>query len=105
MPLGVVMAGTIMVVLDTTIVNVALHQIGVDLGAGDDVEWVVTAYLLAVCASQPATGLAGRPVRAQAGVPRVAGGVHGRLRAVRVCADPRRARSRSACCRVSAAVR
>lgn len=55
-PTSVVMAATVMVVLDTTIVNVALHEIGVDLGAGDGIEWVVTAYLLAVCASQPATG-------------------------------------------------
>ncbi len=55
-PLVVVMASTIMVVLDSTIVNVALHEIGVDLGAGDGIEWIVTAYLLAVCISQPATG-------------------------------------------------
>ena len=55
-PLSVIMAATIMVVLDSTIVNVALHQIGLDLGAGDGIEWIVTAYLLAVCMSQPATG-------------------------------------------------
>jgi EmrB/QacA subfamily drug resistance transporter len=55
-PMSVVMGATMMVVLDTTIVNVALHEIGVDLGAGEQIEWVVTAYLLAVCASQPATG-------------------------------------------------
>ncbi len=55
-PLSVVMVGTIMVVLDSTIVNVGLHQIGVDLGAGDGIEWIVTAYLLGVCVSQPATG-------------------------------------------------
>ena len=55
-PMAVIMAATVMVVLDSTIVNVALHQIGVDLGAGDDVEWIVPAYLLAVCASLPATG-------------------------------------------------
>ena len=55
-PLTVVMAATIMVVLDSTIVNVALHQIGVDLGAGDGIEWIVTAYLLAVCIAQPTTG-------------------------------------------------
>jgi len=55
-PMTVIMAATIMVVLDSTIVNVALHQIGVDLRAGDGVEWIVTSYLLAVCASQPATG-------------------------------------------------
>lgn len=56
LPMGVVMAATIMVALDTTIVNVALHAVGEDLGAGTGIEWVVTAYLLAVCASQPATG-------------------------------------------------
>lgn len=55
-PMTVVMGATIMVVLDSTIVNVALHQIGEDLGAPTQIEWVVTAYLLAVCASQPATG-------------------------------------------------
>jgi EmrB/QacA subfamily drug resistance transporter len=52
----VVMAGTIMVVLDSTIVNVALHQIGVALHSSTGVEWVVTAYLLAVCTAQPVTG-------------------------------------------------
>ncbi|NLD78000.1 MAG: multidrug efflux MFS transporter [Acidimicrobiales bacterium] len=54
--LAVIMGATIMVALDTTIVNVALHQIGVDLGAGDGIEWVVTAYLLAACVAQPVTG-------------------------------------------------
>jgi EmrB/QacA subfamily drug resistance transporter len=52
--LGVVLVGTLMVVLDTTIVNVALPVIRDDLRAGDGIEWVVTAYLLAVAASQPA---------------------------------------------------
>jgi EmrB/QacA subfamily drug resistance transporter len=56
LPMAVVMAGTIMVVLDSTIVNVGLHQIGVELHAGAGIEWVVSAYLLAVCASQPVTG-------------------------------------------------
>lgn len=56
LPMGVLMAATIMVALDGTIVNVALHEIGIDLGAGAGIEWIVTAYLLAVCAVQPATG-------------------------------------------------
>ncbi|MGD9704400.1 MAG: DHA2 family efflux MFS transporter permease subunit [Acidimicrobiia bacterium] len=56
LPMSVVMAATIMVVLDSTVVNVALHEIGVDLGTGSGIEWVVTSYLLAVCAAQPATG-------------------------------------------------
>ena len=54
--LAMVMTGTVMVLLDTTIVNVALHEIGVDLGAGEGIAWVVTAYLLAVAAAQPLTG-------------------------------------------------
>jgi EmrB/QacA subfamily drug resistance transporter len=54
--LWVTVGATTMVALDTTIVNVALHQISVDLGAGARIEWVVTAYLLAVCVSQPASG-------------------------------------------------
>jgi EmrB/QacA subfamily drug resistance transporter len=54
--LWVIVAATTMVALDTTIVNVALHQIAVDLGAGARIEWVVTGYLLAVCVSQPASG-------------------------------------------------
>jgi EmrB/QacA subfamily drug resistance transporter len=54
--LAVVMVGTVMVVLDTTIVNVALPQIAEALGAGEGIEWVVSAYLLAVAVSLPATG-------------------------------------------------
>lgn len=56
--MAAIMAGTVMVVLDTTIVNVALNAIGDDLRAGDNIEWIVTAYLLGVVASQPATGWA-----------------------------------------------
>lgn len=54
--MGVVLVGTFMVILDTTIVNVALPQIGIDLGAPTGIEWVVTGYLLAVGILQPATG-------------------------------------------------
>src|SRR5205085_4285015 len=54
--MAVVLAGTIMVVLDTTIVNVALPKIGEDLQVGSKVEWIVSAYLLAVATSQPITG-------------------------------------------------
>lgn len=56
LPMSAVMGATIMVALDSTIVNVALHQIGIDLDAGAGIEWVVTSYLLGVCATQPATG-------------------------------------------------
>jgi len=54
--LTVIVIGTVMVVLDTTIVNVALPAIGQSLHATSGIEWVVTAYLLAVAASLPATG-------------------------------------------------
>ena len=47
------------VLLDTTIVNVALHEIGVDLGAGEGIAWVVTAYLLAVARGPAPDGVAG----------------------------------------------
>ncbi len=55
-PVSVVVAGTVMSALDTTIVNVALHDIAVDLGAPTGIEWVATAYFLAVCAATPLTG-------------------------------------------------
>ena len=42
------LAGTLMVILDTTIVNVALPVIGDALHSAQGVEWVITAYLLAV---------------------------------------------------------
>lgn len=54
--MGVVLIGTFMVILDTTIVNVALPEMAVDLDAPTGVEWVVTGYLLAVGMVQPATG-------------------------------------------------
>lgn len=54
--MGVVLMGTFMVILDTTIVNVALPQIGFALEAGSGIEWVITAYLLAVGIAQPPTG-------------------------------------------------
>lgn len=54
--MSVILVGTVMVVLDTTIVNVALPQIGKDLGGGSGVEWIVSAYLLAVAVAQPVTG-------------------------------------------------
>ncbi len=54
--MGVVLIGTFMVILDTTIVNVALPQIGIALNSESGIEWVVTAYLLAVGIAQPPTG-------------------------------------------------
>ncbi len=54
---GVVILGMIMSILDTTIVNVALHTLGRDLRSPiAQVQWVVTGYLLALAAVIPVTG-------------------------------------------------
>ncbi|WP_432832822.1 MDR family MFS transporter [Dactylosporangium sp. CA-092794] len=58
---GVVMIGASLSFLDSTIVNVALHTLSADLDAGlGTVQWVVTAYLLALAAVIPVTGWAAR---------------------------------------------
>lgn len=55
--MGVVLAGSYLVTLNTTVVGVALADIARDLegGSGLDVDWVVTIYLLAVVSAQPLT--------------------------------------------------
>ena len=55
----VVVLGSIMSVLDTTIVNVALESLSKDLHTTlDSVQWVVTGYLLALAAVIPVCGWA-----------------------------------------------
>ena len=55
---AVVVLGTIMSVLDTTIVNVALDTLGRDLNASvDKIQWVATGYLLALAAVIPVSGI------------------------------------------------
>jgi EmrB/QacA subfamily drug resistance transporter len=55
----VVVVGAIMSILSTTSVNVALAALSGEFGASiDDVQWVVTAYLLALAAVIPITGWA-----------------------------------------------
>src|SRR5437660_812278 len=57
----VVLLGTVMSVLDTTIVNVALATLSRDLHATiSSIQWVVTGYLLALGSVIPVTGWAGR---------------------------------------------
>ncbi|HET8729652.1 MAG TPA: DHA2 family efflux MFS transporter permease subunit [Moraxellaceae bacterium] len=52
-----VMASTVMQVLDTTIVNVALPQMQGELGATpDQISWVLTSYLVASAVMMPLTG-------------------------------------------------
>ncbi|MEO8693490.1 MAG: MDR family MFS transporter [Acidimicrobiales bacterium] len=48
--------GTLIVSLDSTIVGIALPQIGESLHAGSNIQWVVTANLLALSVSMPAAG-------------------------------------------------
>ncbi|WP_256069654.1 MULTISPECIES: MDR family MFS transporter [unclassified Streptomyces] len=62
----VVILGAVMTLLDSTIVNVALRTLGLDLHASvSDVQWVVTAYLLAVAAAIPCTGWLARRLGAR----------------------------------------
>ena len=55
---GTVLTGTIMAVLDSSIVNVALPDMSGTLGATiEEITWVVTAYILAQVLVMPITGL------------------------------------------------
>ena len=54
---AVVVLGTIMSILDTTIVNVAIETLGRDLDASlSSIQWVSTGYLLALATVIPLTG-------------------------------------------------
>jgi EmrB/QacA subfamily drug resistance transporter len=56
---AVVVLGTVMSILDTTIVNVAIETLGRDLGASlSAIQWVSTGYLLALATVIPLTGWA-----------------------------------------------
>jgi EmrB/QacA subfamily drug resistance transporter len=57
----VVVLGSIMSILDTTIVNVALDTLGRDLNSPlSSIQWVLTGYMLALAAVIPITGWAAR---------------------------------------------
>lgn len=54
--LGIVMLGTLMSALDSSIVNVSLPAIMADFGSSlDDIEWVVTGYMLSFATLMPLT--------------------------------------------------
>lgn len=55
--MGIILAGTYLVVLDTTVLGVALAGIAEDLHAEESlgIDWVVTSYLIAVGVVQPAS--------------------------------------------------
>jgi EmrB/QacA subfamily drug resistance transporter len=58
---GIVIVGSIMSILDTTIVNVALSRLGTELHSSiSGIQWVVTGYLLSLAAVIPVTGWAAR---------------------------------------------
>src|SRR5262249_46599833 len=58
---AVVLIGSVMSILDTTIVNVALATLGKDLHSPiSQIQWVVTGYMLALAAVIPVTGWAAR---------------------------------------------
>src|SRR3954451_3121935 len=57
----IVIVGSIMSILDTTIVNVALDRLGSELHTSiSTIQWVVTGYLLSLAAVIPVSGWAGR---------------------------------------------
>jgi EmrB/QacA subfamily drug resistance transporter len=57
----VVVLGSIMSILDTTIVNVALDTLGRDLHSSlSDIQWVITGYMLSLAAVIPLTGWSAR---------------------------------------------
>jgi len=59
-PLSVLIVGSFMSVLDTSIVNVAIPRMQIDLSASvSDVEWVVTGYTLALGVIVPLSGWLG----------------------------------------------
>src|ERR1035437_4470720 len=54
--LGVVMIGTLMAALDSSIVNVSLPAIMADFGSSlDEIEWIITGYMLAFATLMPLT--------------------------------------------------
>src|SRR3954468_12417268 len=55
---GTVMMGTVMAVLDSSIINVALPSMSGTLGASvEEIAWVVTGYILAQVIVMPITAL------------------------------------------------
>jgi EmrB/QacA subfamily drug resistance transporter len=59
-PLSVLIVGSFMSILDTSIVNVAIPRMQIDLSASiSDIEWVVTGYTLALGVIVPISGWLG----------------------------------------------
>ena len=89
--LYVLCAGMLMIVLDATIVNVALPSIQDSLGfSQSNLAWVVNAYLIPFGGLLLLAGRRRRPARPAANLPRRAGDLHRRLAALRALARARR---------------
>ena len=55
--MAIIMIGTMMATLDSSIVNVSIPKIMADFGVNiDDIEWTLTGYMLAFAALMPITG-------------------------------------------------
>lgn len=55
--MSIIMMGMMMATIDSSIVNVSLPKIMADFGVSiDDIEWVLTGYMLAFATSMPLTG-------------------------------------------------
>ena len=81
---------TFMLLLDVTIVNVALPDIQKDLHSSfEDLQWVVDAYALTLAAFLLTAGSARRPPRPQARLHRRPRPLHDRVAALRAVASPR----------------
>ena len=89
--LVVLCAGFLMIILDQTIVNVALPSIQTDLHFSQSaLAWVVNAYLIAFGGPAAARRPARRPDRAPPDLPRGADGVHVGVAGVRPGRQPGR---------------
>ena len=87
--LAATIIGSSMTFLDATVVNVALPALQADLHATiTDVQWVIEAYALFLGALDSRRRLAGRPVRAQARVPRRRRPLHRRVDLLRRSRPP-----------------
>ena len=82
--LAVAIIGTFMVILDQTIMNVALpHIMAVFNETADRAQLVVSAYLMATAISTPAAAFLARALRHKEGLPFQPGGFPGRFHTLR----------------------
>ena len=65
---GVVIFGTVMAILDQTVVNVALPQLETDFNTSlTTIQWIITGYSLSLASVIPLSGMARRSARRQVG--------------------------------------